>query len=666
MGIAVGANRPEVELVVFDRGTCAFFGVLLLFLALGTAFAVHGSSIGVWYEILGSLGPDHRSPDSGVLLGHPRWERIDEWNIFTPAIVSQATVQPSFPIVNGRWGPAQIPLVYKFPARHWSMIVRPQLWGFFALDLERAFAFYWDIRAVLLLGGVFLLLKLLTGNDFGISLLGALWVFFSGFVQWWYSNQLLPECIGCVCLLIVAGHYLVLSRRAWVIALAGVAFLICASNFALALYPPYQVPLLYLGIAVGAASLVPRLQGRPEGERLLSRAAPIGLVTSAVGVLLVLFYRDSRDAVELMRATIYPGSRLLEGGDLTLAQVFGGFFGFFMTEQHVPPGWENVCEASNFVLLFPVPMAILVRRWWAGRAPTSVEWALVAYIVVLLTWTSIGWPRWLAFASGFGRSQPLRSLLGVGLASIVLCCRSLARPGDVLPASRTGRLAVGAGLLAASTAYALHFERVTSWFATPGQIALVALFAGATSYLLLARRRAAFALCILVPQVWSYGLVNPVAVGLGPVLKAKVLAEISSLVAEDPEARWVAYVDIASATFLKVAGARVFNGINIIPPVDDLRVLDPEGAAMSVYNRSGYILLTPEKGPAITWTIVRRDLYRIGIDPKSDAWRRLGIRYVALPAASADPEFIRRTELVRELPGLWIYRYRGASRQAYE
>src|SRR5439155_16817799 len=149
--------------------------------------------------------------------------------------------------------------------------------------------------------------------------------------------------------------------------------------FALALYPPYQVPLFYLGLVLVAASLGPRLRAVHRRGELAARLARLGLLVSAVAVLLVLFYRDARHGIELMRATVYPGSRLVSGGSLTTAQVFGGFFTFFMAPERFPVAWENVCAASNFLLLFPVPMAALLWRWRSGRPVTALEWGLMAY-----------------------------------------------------------------------------------------------------------------------------------------------------------------------------------------------------------------------------------------------------------------------------------------------
>jgi hypothetical protein len=642
----------EPGLVRFDASTRGFLCLLLLLWAFGTGLKVHGSSVGVWNRIT----PDRR-PDAGVLWGSPKTIRSDEWLVNTPAIVSQANSRPAFPTVNPRWGPAEVPLIFNWPTRHWSMLLRPQFWGFFILDLERAYAFYWGMKGLLVLGGVFLLLMILTDNHFGVSLLGTFWVFFSGFTQWWYSMPL--EMIGCVALLVVALHYLALSSRRWVILASALVFSICSFDFALLFYPPYQVPLFYLGIAILAGSLGPRLFAGASRGHLALRAGCMAAALIALAVLFALFYRDAKQAILLMRATVYPGARLVTGGDVTIAQVFSGFFGFFMTQERYPQQWGNVCEASNFVMLFPVPVAALLWRAWRRQRVEGLEWALTIYLVVLLTWITIGLPRPLAAASALSLTQPIRSLLGLGLGNIILCCIFLAKCHDDTRAAGW-RLLIAGSWAALLLLLALDFNRATSGFVTPKQIAVVIFIGGAAAYLLLVRKRISFSLCVLVPHIWSYALVNPVTVGLGPILDNQISQRVSHIVNQDPKARWAVYADFIIANFLKSAGAQVFNGTKVIPPLEDFRVIDPNSKVIDTYNRYAHIMLVPTQDAHVSFTLHQADLYEIRIDPKSDLWRQLGIRYVVLPFVPTDPELLEKMAPVLALPEarLWIYRYK--------
>lgn len=648
-------SSPESVLIHFDRRTRVFLGLLLLFFALATGFKLHGSSIGIWNQ----MSPD-REAVSGVLLGRPKAIRSDEWAVTTLAIVSQARSHPSFPLANPGWGPAQVPLIFNLPVRHWSMLVRPQFWGFFVLDLERGFAFYWNMKAFLLLGGVFLLLMLLTGNDFGTSLFGTAWVFFSGFIQWWFSTPaMLPEMVGCVALLLVAVHYLLLSSRRWVIAASALSVSVCLLNSTLSLYPPFQVPLLYLGIALLVGSLIPRLAAGFPRELLGFRAGCAAFTLVAVAVLLGLYYRDAKPAISLMLGTVYPGSRMSLGGDVALAQVFSGFYGFFMSEASYPTKWGNVCEASNFVLLFPVPMANIAWRAWRSQPVTALEWSLVSYLVIVLAWMTVGGPHSLAVASALGLSPGTRPLLGLGLGSIYLCCIFLAKPRLDGSGGFGRQFLIASSFVAVLAVFALDFNRVTKGFATAEQIAIVSLVAGVAGYLLCARRRILLAVFILVPSVWSHGLVNPIAAGLGPILDTKVIYGVSEIVDRDPEARWVVYGNHVRADLIKTTGANVFNGTKVVPPLEDFRVIDPRASAEATYNRFAHIRLFPETGRGVAITLHQPDLYTIEIDPKSVLWRRLGIRYVALPFAATDVGFLAETALVLALPdvGLWVYRY---------
>jgi hypothetical protein len=394
---------------------------------------------------------------------------------------------------------------------------------------------------------------------------------------------------------------------------------------------------------------------------------------AAVAVVLAAFYRDAKPAIDLVRGTVYPGARVSSGGELTVAQVFGGFYGFLMSMSNFPAAWSNACEASNFVLLSPVPLAVLAWRAWRKKGTTALEWSLAAYIAVVLAWLTLRWPYALAAATGFGWSSKTRPLLGLGLASVLLCCVYLSKRRDDLPAGLRGRILVAGSMLALLAAYAVDFSRVTEGFASPAQSILVSLAACGAGYLLLARKKTAFAIGLLLPSIWSFGIVNPVVQGLGPIIDTKLFKEVSAIVAKDPDARWAVFgrwaqigsirgdgIGYLKADFIKATGARVFNGTKVVPPLDDLRAIDPNSAAAWTYNRYAHVGLVPHDGPEVEFTQSAEDAYTISIDPVGSDFGKLGIRYVALPAAVANQEFRDATSLVLQLTDswMWVYEYR--------
>jgi hypothetical protein len=150
-------------------------------------------------------------------------------------------------------------------------------------------------------------------------------------------------------------------------------------------------------------------------------------------------------------------------------------------------------------------------------------------------------------------------------------------------------------------------------------------------------------------------------VGLGPIVDTEAFRAASDLVSRDPVGRWAVYDQTGLfADFFKTTGARVFNGTKFIPPLDDLKALDTQSSAASVYNRYAHIGLAATQNAVPTFTLRQPDLYTIAIDPKSNLWPKLGVRYIVLTSPSTDAQFVEKTTLVRAIPQarLWIYEYR--------
>jgi hypothetical protein len=167
--------------------------------------------------------------------------------IWTPAMLSQSRQTPPFPIENPDLGAGRAPLLMSVPVAYYTTLFRPQLWGFFVLDFERGFSFYWCCKVFDLLLAAGWFLWQLGLRHRGLVLFGTVWIFFSSYVQWWFSTPaMLPEmvttwaiCTGCAIQFFKHGNAL---RLLAVLAV----FLFFGVNFVLCLYPPFQIPLLYL------------------------------------------------------------------------------------------------------------------------------------------------------------------------------------------------------------------------------------------------------------------------------------------------------------------------------------------------------------------------------------------------------------------------------------
>jgi hypothetical protein len=219
---------------------------VLLFLA-ASLLKLNGSSIS-FYSVA-----YHHGPHVKTWLGAPRALRSDEWGYHTPDVLSQALRLRPFSVADSDLGPHAAALIGNVPVRDISALFRPQFWGFFVLPVEYGYAFFWQCKALFLVGGVFTWLLFLTGSS-RWAIAGALWFFFSPFTQWSYSwPSALPEMIGLACFATVFLCYLLVGQNTRALATAAIGFTICTVDFALCAYVPHMIPVAWLSIAVVAS-----------------------------------------------------------------------------------------------------------------------------------------------------------------------------------------------------------------------------------------------------------------------------------------------------------------------------------------------------------------------------------------------------------------------------
>jgi hypothetical protein len=614
----------------FDFKTNLFFTVLALYLLFTTFFNINGSSVAMWNDFF------NQKTDTQILFGTPKNIRVDEWAIHTPAILSQCNTKPPFSTENYSLGGHKAPLVMSVPVKHFSAFLRPQFWLFFIADKERAFAFYWNMKLVILVGGVFLLLMLILENNFVLSVFGALWVYFSSYLQWLYSSPAMwpPELVGCFALFTTAFIQCLISRRKMMIVVFSLIFLVSCFNFVVSLYPPHQVPLVYLSFCIILGILLPKFK-TVISELLMDRfrLTCVILTLLLTAGLLLLFYLDTKQTLEVFADTVYPGKRRSAGGGISIAQIFNGFMGVFMTENNFPVIWDNVCESSNFFLFFPIPMMFLCWKWFQQKKVSALEAALAIYIAIILFWQIWGFPQPIAQLTLFDRVTERRVLLSLGIASIFWTCLFLHQiiKKKTLYTVKI-KVAVTAIMLAGILLHSIYFNSVTGNFASVSQIIIVCVFVAAASFLLVSRQTLLFAGLILVPNIITFGLINPISIGLKPIINHPLYERIHGVVLREPDSKWVVYGNQLLANFTYAAGAKVFNGLKYIPNLEEMKELSSKSHDVEIYNRYGYIALAADNGSEISFSLSSSpDLYTISVDPQNDCWKRLNITYGMFP-----------------------------------
>jgi hypothetical protein len=630
-----------------------WLGVALLFIAC-VALKLNGSSIGCWQNVL-----REPAPIRGLLLSTPKKIRSDEWAVWTPSIFSQARQTPPFPIENSNLGYGRSPLLMSVPVAYYTTFFRPQLWGFFLFDFERAFSFYWCTKVFGLLLASAWLFRQIGIRSRGIIAFGVIWIFFSSYVQWWFStNPMLPEmvaswaiCIGCVITFWQGANRLQLS-------LAVVGLIVFGINFILCIYPPFQIPLFFLGLAVLVGLWMER---RKSDQPLQTRRGLLlsALAGAAIMLALIPFWIDTWSTLQALAQTEYPGRRHNTGGNWSVWKMFAGPVGFFESEERVPPGFPNICEASSFYPLWPLALLGVAAGRLRRRISISPLMVLLAAVVLGLSlYCMVRLPEWVLRATLLSHVHEARALLTIGLANILLVCLFLDRyRGPVFGKywAWGGALAAAAGLSALF--YGINAQQA-AFFANPSHFAIL-VFANALLVMMFLWDRARrflpsiFALLLIC----SNGLINPVMRGLGALSESAAFQEVDKIRAADPEAKWIAFGDYVTGQLVKATGAPVLNGTKIVPDLPFLRRLDPTRTYESVYNRYAWIICAPKVFPEeVSFSLLQPEFYTMHLPPSLPLLREENYRYYVFPSVWRDAELYDFSLVVAPSDKMFIYR----------
>ena len=617
----------ENRLIVFDLKTKLFLFSLLTLYILLSLLKVHTSSIGNWDIVSGK--PEAET----VIAGTPRYIRLDEWMVATPAVIGQYNA--GMPLSNPADGAGNVPVVYGFPIKDISSVLRPAQWSYFIFDVERAFAFSWNFGIFFFLMSTFLLFMLLTKNNFWVSVTAAFFIFLSSAVQWW--TYLIASEMIYLNGIFISIVYLLYSKKMSAYVISGIMLLFSISGIFFNLYPPFQIPLIYLYLLMFIGFLIQRKNFPLIKQHLVAKGIVLLAVMALFGIFAFHYYTIARDTYSLVLNTVYPGRRFSTGGDLFRGKLFSEFFGMFMSDTNVPALWLNICEASNFIMFFPIVFYVIALRYIKFKTVDPLLICLSIFVLIGLIYVLAGFPAFLSKASLLSMSPASRALPILGVGNVVLLFSFLGNKQQDQEEKFTwiefGILAVAVFVLI-KTICTNMMEATGNYFTT--QQATTATLLMAAAYLLVRYKNfrfitpitCVFLLCLNI----SNAAVHPVSSGLASLLEHPLVEKTKEIYKKDPGARWAVFgsqqLDGSNwANLIKTNGINVFNGVKWIPSVKEMAVLDPY--ADTIYNRYAHIdLHTFIAGrDTVVFQGLGPDGYAIHMDPCSPKLQKLGVRY---------------------------------------
>ena len=593
--------------------------VLSVPFVLLVGFGITGSSTGYLYSLLFS------DPDPRLLFWAPRAIRSDEWLVHSGWVISQ--VQQGLPLVNqSLFGGVSTSFLQEIPTFDWSVIFRPQLWGFFVLPFDQAVAFKWWLPMFLLIASSYFLFVSLVPRRPISGLVISIAFAFNPFFQWWFfTGTFLPAAWA-----LFAGTTVlwVIKTSQWWIRLV-LSFLLGYGlvGMAMGLYVPFIYAAALPGLALALGLLFDRSHAEGRSPLLVRLRATLPLfigLFAGVAVLLI-WLRSNWALVEGFTGTVYPGAREITTGgtgwpswvSLSAAPFSLSLFGGETLSLLGP----NSSEAATFFLpglFLIIPLVWLsVARY---RRVKRVDWVVTSQLIVLLVviaflvipgWDAVAKLVCLQFLS------PGRDRMFFGVLSFILLALFVARRDEFelfVDRQQIQRVPVwvklSAPVLAGGVvaALALYFILSGAGVTVGGFGArTAALLTGVVVALFIAslalfswRKTGWAAVALLLAVVPTTISVNPAYIGLYSLNSTGISKFVQERnVAAGSDANWVAVGGFIPATVLMHSGVTAMNGVQTVPQFPLWNLIDPERQYEQAWNRLGNISWAPGSGEPV-------------------------------------------------------------------
>jgi hypothetical protein len=584
----------------------------------------------------------HAGSDPGTLLGESRPVRSDEWFVQLSWTISQ--FYQDFPVVNPSLpGGTDLTTLYDVPTGYWTIVFRPQLWGYFFLGLSHGLAWHWWLPAALTMIAAYLLVITLNPKRplTAAALAGA--TVLTPMMLWWWQTSVFLS-VGWALFAITAMIWIVkdprLSVRLWWILAAG----FFAANLALSSYIPFILSGVWVFIVCSVGVLVDALRDREISPRvLLRRVGGLVLAGAGAGVVMLSYAYLRRDSLQAIVDTLYPGARsdptgaLASNGALSLfAAPFNGALRSLSSETALG-GNQSESATSFMVAIFLVPgLAFLI----VAARRSSGRWSWTAICVLAATGLYVAY----LFIAHWDLGARILMLDKVPAARARLAFAALLPVSAAVTIQLTDRVAAKARWIAASlSGIAVVVGSVVVWLDLRGAVPNV--LAADSSWriavlLMCAGTVAVFFRRLALPGALALlGAAVVVSAGIIPIQRGVVDLHNSApgravrAVDASAEGTWVGTQFPVTTAVLVQSGVRTLNGVQSYPSLPLWHAIDPTDSREINWNRLAHLDWRLDTTGETREELVAPDHLVISMDPCS-AFAQKEVDYVLMPVGS--------------------------------
>ncbi len=494
--------------------------------------------------------------------------------------------------------------------------------------LGAAFLYAFDWYALRVLGFLISLefFLLLTGRKRGISFACTCMLQLSGFFMWWgYPAHFVWSEAAILCF-----WYFFEKEKTWQKFLFLVGTGLSAVNFVRSFYPAWQVPLAFISLLLVVWVIVANRKNISNLKKI-HVAMLIGAALFAA-VFLLLYLRQSKEYIDTITNTVYPGRRYSNGGR-GVRELFRYIINTFFAFKEIP----NNSEKAAVISFFPIPVIMAILVMIRKKKKDGLLIGMLGLLAFFLWYIIFGMPGWVAKFSLMRFSTTGRCVDVAGYLTLLIFARCYGVGSDAgsiteeNTAESTGK-DNPAGVITGADASRENTEKlpgrvrfvnaIKSLWGPSGIVLLVSLVAafylslyaralGGGNYLQIGEYAVVLPLffgtmywLLLLPEkekrtrvivvllslyslfVGAYA--RPVSVGLSSVYEKPVAKKIMEL-NEAETGKWISCHSWYLQSFTTLCGAETMNYVNTIPNLELWHKMDPKRQYEEVYNRYAHV-----------------------------------------------------------------------------
>lgn len=601
------------------------FIIAVILLIIGVLFKLHGSSISLWNSSF-STGVE----DKSLLFGNARPLRSDEWAVTTPLIFSQSYNHFKYfsEILRGGTSTDAFSL-YGLPTANILEIFRPFHLGYIILGIERGLSFFWIARFIALFLISFELFMILFDKDKRISVIGAFLISFAPIVQWMFATNGTVELFvyGELALILLYKYMNTENFKYRIIYLF--FMMVCAGGYIFILYPAFQIPMFFVFLMLAIYIVATNYKNTKISKKDIVSIIVMLLVFIA---LMTYFVMMSKDTIETVLNTVYPGARVQNGGGAFRKYIS------YIDNVFLPYKEAGMIDSSKNIVsysereavmfgLFPIGIIFAIYLMIKNKKVDLFSILLLIPYFIVGVFCTFEMPDWFVKITLLNYSAPQKAVIVCGFIDILLLLKFLSSKEKFSKIWQSLVVSVVLSAVLVIICKTLNPDYV-------GKILAGILFVMTLAWFFFALEyntkygKYLFTIGIIATMFIVGGAVNPISTGLNMIYDSPILKSAKEINEEDKGIWLTDAMHFPCPNYLSMVGCEVVNATNIYPNLELWESLDTKNEYEEVYNRYAHVYMEIKNEEDIQekFELLSPDRIQVFVTPEE--LKQMNIKYI--------------------------------------